>query len=66
MAAELGVHEKTVRYRLKRVHDVTGLSVDVPGDRLQLDIAVRLRRLAMAEVSPFDDPAWGPPSARRR
>ncbi len=66
VAAELGVHEKTVRYRLKRVHDVTGLSVDVPGDRLQLDIAVRLRRLAMAEVSPFDDPAWGPPSARRR
>lgn len=66
VAAELGIHEKTVRYRLKRVQDLTGLSVDVPGDRLQLDIAVRLRRLAMAEVSPFDDPAWGPPSARRR
>lgn len=66
VAGELGIHEKTVRYRLRRVQDLTGLSADVPGDRLQLDIAVRLRRLAMAEVSPFDDPAWGPPSARRR
>lgn len=66
VAAELGVHEKTVRYRLRRVQDLTGLSVDVPGDRLQLDMAVRLRRLAMAEVTPFDDPAWGPPSARGR
>lgn len=66
VAAELGVHEKTVRYRLRRVQDLTGLSVDVPGDRLQLDMAVRLRRLAMAEVKPFDDPAWGPPSARGR
>jgi sugar diacid utilization regulator len=66
VASELGIHEKTVRYRLRRVQDLTGLSADVPGDRLQLDIAVRLRRLAMAEVSPFDDPTWGPPSARRR
>lgn len=66
VAAEFGIHEKTVRYRLRRVHELTGLSPDVPGDRLQLDIAVRLRRLAMAEVTPFDDPAWGPPSQRRR
>lgn len=66
VADELHVHEKTVRYRLRRVQDLTDLSVDVPGDRLQLDVAARLRRLAMAEVSPFDDPAWGPPSARRR
>jgi sugar diacid utilization regulator len=66
VAAELKIHDKTVRYRLRRVQELTGLSSDVPGDRLQLDIAVRLRRLAMAEVSPFDDPAWGPPSARRR
>lgn len=66
VAAELGIHEKTVRYRLRRVQELTGLSVDVPGDRLQLDMAVRLRRLAMAEVRPFDDPAWGPPSARGR
>ena len=65
VAAELGIHEKTVRYRLRRVQDLTGLSVDVPGDRLQLDMAVRLRRLAMAEVTSFDDTSWGPPSARR-
>jgi DNA-binding PucR family transcriptional regulator len=66
VATELGIHEKTVRYRLRRVQELTGLGVDVPGDRLQLDMAVRLRRLAMAEVRPFDDPAWGPPSARGR
>lgn len=65
VAAELGVHEKTVRYRLRRVQELTGLSIDVPADRLQLDVAVRLRRLAMAEVAPFDDPGWGPPSHRR-
>lgn len=66
VAAEMGVHEKTVRYRLRRVQELTGLSIDVPADRLQLDIAVRMRRLAMTEVTPFDDPAWGPPSHRRR
>ena len=66
VAAELAIHEKTVRYRLRRVQELTGLGIDVPADRLQLDMAVRLRRLAMAEVSPFDDPAWGPPSNRRR
>ncbi|HVF76221.1 MAG TPA: helix-turn-helix domain-containing protein [Acidimicrobiales bacterium] len=66
VAGELAVHEKTVRYRLRRVQDLTGLAIDVPADRLQLDMAVRLRRLAMTEVSPFDDPAWGPSSRRRR
>jgi sugar diacid utilization regulator len=65
VATELGIHEKTVRYRLRRIEALTGLSVDVPGDRLQLDIAIRLRRLAMAEVAPFEEPVWGPPSRRR-
>ncbi|HEX9970247.1 MAG TPA: helix-turn-helix domain-containing protein [Acidimicrobiales bacterium] len=65
VAAELGIHEKTVRCRLRRIEALTGLSVDVPGDRLQLDIAVRLRRLAMAEVAPFEEPVWGPRSRRR-
>ncbi|MDQ3758309.1 MAG: helix-turn-helix domain-containing protein [Actinomycetota bacterium] len=40
--ASLFVHAKTVRYRLRRVEELTGLDVTRPLDRLQLDTAVLL------------------------
>lgn len=38
----LQVHEKTVRYRLRRLEELTGLDVARPLDRLQLDTALLL------------------------
>lgn len=41
----LGVHPKTVQYRIDRVSALTGLSPRVPAERLRLDLALHLRRL---------------------
>ena len=39
-AADLGVHRHTVRHRIRRVEELTGLSLDDPEDRLLLHLAV--------------------------
>jgi sugar diacid utilization regulator len=61
VAAALRIHEKTVRYRLRNIQDLTGLRLDVPPDRLQIDVALRLRRLAAAEAWALANPAWDVP-----
>jgi hypothetical protein len=45
VAAELGVHPQTVRYRLGRARDLLGSVVDDPDRRLELELALRSRWL---------------------
>jgi DNA-binding PucR family transcriptional regulator len=45
-ARELFVHPNTVRYRLRRVADITGLTATVPRDAWSLRLALSLGRLA--------------------
>ncbi len=44
-AEVLHTHPQTVRYRLTRVNEIVGLSLDDPDDRLQILLALRGRRL---------------------
>lgn len=55
-AAELHLHQNSVRYRLGRIEELTGLSLDVPADRMHLELAMRLRKVAKAELATLDDP----------
>ncbi|MBW3669000.1 MAG: helix-turn-helix domain-containing protein [Actinobacteria bacterium] len=54
-AADLHLHHNSVRYRLNRIEHLTGLSLDVPAERLHLELAMRLRWVAKAELAWFDD-----------
>ena len=60
-AADLHLHQNSVRYRLARIEELTGISLDVPADRMQLELAMRLRRVATVELAGLDDS----PSAAR-
>lgn len=44
-AARLFAHRHTIRYRLSRVHELTGLDVDLQDDRERLALGVRALRL---------------------
>lgn len=44
-AKSLHVHPKTVRYRLDRIQDLTGLDLNVREDRLNAELALRILRL---------------------
>ena len=44
-AAMLGVHTNTVRYRIGRIHHLTGLRYDHPPDRFKLEVATILMRM---------------------
>jgi hypothetical protein len=46
MAAELGVHPQTVRYRVARLRDLFGAALEDPQGRLQLELALRARAVA--------------------
>lgn len=63
-AADLHLHRNSVRYRLGRIEELTGLSLDVPADRLHLEIAMRLRGDATAELARLDDPSGARPVGR--
>ncbi len=49
-ARELFVHPNTVRYRLRRVADVTGLTPTIPRDAWSLRLALSLGRLSSGAV----------------
>lgn len=56
-AAELHTHTQTVRYRLGRVRDITGLALDDLEDRIHLILGLRGRRLrgrSSTETPPHD------------
>lgn len=54
-AADLHLHQNSVRYRLARIEELTGFSLDVPADRMQLELAMRLRRVATFELAGLED-----------
>lgn len=54
-AGDLHLHQNSVRYRLNRIEQLTGLSLDIPAERLHLELAMRLRWVAKAELAWFDD-----------
>jgi hypothetical protein len=45
-AVMLGVHTNTVRYRIGRIHQLTGLRYDRPPDRFKLEVATILLRMS--------------------
>lgn len=49
-AEALHTHTQTVRYRLGRVRDITGLALDDPEDRLHLMLGLRGRRLRVKQT----------------
>lgn len=42
-ADALGIHPNTLRYRLRKIEDLTGIDVDDPDERFVLDLQFRLR-----------------------
>jgi sugar diacid utilization regulator len=61
-SARLGVHENTVRYRLARVHSLTGLDVaNDASDQLSVQMSLLVLRLQGHPAMPSfkDDPAGG-------
>ena len=44
MAADLGVHPQTVRYRLARLRELLGPALDDPETRFELEVVLRARR----------------------
>ncbi|MFG3116584.1 helix-turn-helix domain-containing protein [Streptomyces sp. NPDC048197] len=45
IAARLGVHPQTVRYRLRQIRELWGPEVDDPDRRFELELVLRARRL---------------------
>jgi DNA-binding PucR family transcriptional regulator len=43
MAGMLGVHAQTARYRLRRLRELLGDSLDDPDARFELELALRAR-----------------------
>lgn len=60
-AAELHLHVNTVRYRIARIEEMTGLRLDDPAGRLSLDLAVMLVNLREPpqDTAAEPDPDYG-------
>ncbi|MEU4686909.1 PucR family transcriptional regulator [Streptomyces xinghaiensis] len=54
VAARLGVHPQTVRYRLKQLRELWGGDLDDPDRRFELELVLRARRLRGDLVPPPD------------
>ncbi|MEV6653197.1 helix-turn-helix domain-containing protein [Streptomyces sp. NPDC051219] len=52
IAARLGVHPQTVRYRLRQIRELLGDEVDDPDRRFELELVLRARRLRAARAAP--------------
>jgi sugar diacid utilization regulator len=64
-AARLGIHENTVRLRMAKIHDLTGLDVAAnSNDQLSAQTALLVLRLeGHPAIPPFEDGAGEPPAA---
>jgi len=51
-AADLGVHRHTLRYRMRRVEELLGRSLDDPDLRAELWLALRVRGVAVSHKAP--------------
>lgn len=56
VAARLGVHPQTVRYRLRQIRELWGDGVDDPDRRFELELVLRARRLRGGLSGPSTDP----------
>lgn len=59
VAARLGVHPQTVRYRLRQIRELLGDEVDDPDRRFKLELVLRARRLRDAGVAQVRDGEFG-------
>jgi hypothetical protein len=59
IAAALSCTDRTVRTRLSAISRLTGLSWKRPSERVQMEVAARLRHVAVLSGS-YDPTAWGP------
>ncbi|MET7304538.1 helix-turn-helix domain-containing protein [Embleya sp. NPDC005575] len=55
IAARLGVHAQTVRYRLRRIRELLGEEMDEPDRRFELELVLRARRLREAKAAAHRD-----------
>ncbi|MXM65312.1 PucR family transcriptional regulator [Streptomyces sp. HUCO-GS316] len=53
VAARLGVHAQTVRYRLRQIRDLWGEELDDPDRRFELELVLRTRRLRGRPTPPI-------------
>jgi DNA-binding PucR family transcriptional regulator len=51
VAAELHVHPQTVRYRIAKLRDLLGDTLETPEGRFELQMALRARRIGSAQTS---------------
>jgi DNA-binding PucR family transcriptional regulator len=51
-ARTLELHERTVRYRLRRIEELSGLDLGLADDRFRVELALRGRRLLGGEAEP--------------
>ena len=67
-AAELSVHKSTLKYRLQRIRELTGLELNDPDVHFNLQLATRAWGTleALRSASPGDDPRSPPIAASRR
>ncbi len=49
-AAELFVHRHTLRYRMRKIEELTGRDLSSSFDRMELWIALRSRELSGAQI----------------
>lgn len=64
-AGVLAVHRSTLRYRLQRIREISGLDLADPGIRFNLQLATRARRTLRA-LGEMPDTAGAPGPAERR
>ncbi|MGH2868335.1 MAG: PucR family transcriptional regulator [Solirubrobacteraceae bacterium] len=65
VAAQLHVHPQTVRYRMAKLRELLGESLDTPDGRFELTLALRIRRAGPSGARSAPPPESGRPPARR-
>ena len=45
MSDALYTHYNTILYRINRINEITGMNLDDPNDRLNLEIALKIKEL---------------------
>ncbi|GBQ01442.1 PucR family transcriptional regulator [Streptomyces spongiicola] len=56
-AADLGVHRHTLRYRMRRVEEILGRSLDDPDVRMELWLALKATEAPLPAPAPVPNPA---------
>jgi hypothetical protein len=62
VAAELHIHPQTVRYRMARLHELFGATLDDPADRMQIMLALGWGTVRTEEAGGHDDASAAGPA----